>query len=100
MKNAVDIFGVNSVRSALIVGLDKKYDVIHEIRTMAKCGIMPCLSALRALQGAKANLTIHPSNEYLIDVYRQCEAEISGHNYKIESMGPPCHRCRNNMLIV
>ena len=99
MKKAIDIFGIGSVRSALIVGLDRTEDIVNEVLTMAKNGIMPCLSALRALRKASANFKIHPSNDYLIDVYEKCKNTLDATSYEIKTMGPPCKRCRNNMLI-
>lgn len=99
MQDAVTVFGVNSVRSALIVGLDKKEDIVREACRMAENGIMPCLSALRALRKASANIIIHPTNEYLTDVYYSCKTAIENASYPVKEMGPPCKRCRNNMLI-
>lgn len=99
MTDAVSVFGVNSVRSALIVGLDKKENIVSEVRRMAENGIIPCLSALRALRKASANLKIHPTNEYLIDVYYRCKEAITKFPNPVKKLGPPCERCRNNMLI-
>ena len=66
---------------------------------MAETGIIPSLSALRALRKASANLKIHPTNEYLIDVYYRCKEAITKFPYPVKKLGPPCERCRNNMLI-
>ena len=99
MKDAVKIFGINHVRSAIVVGLDKTENIVGEVCNMAKNGIMPCLSALRALPGAKANLTLHPSNDYLLEVYIQCKNALINTDYPIKVLGPPCTRCCNNMLI-
>ena len=99
MEQAIKIFGVNSVRSALVVGIDKEKDLINEVCNMASMGIMPCLSALRALPGANAHYKIHPSNEYLIDIYLKCKTALNKSDYSVKQMGPPCIRCRNNMLI-
>ena len=46
MTDAVSVFGVNSVRSALIVGLDKKENIVSEVRRMAENGIIPCMKHL------------------------------------------------------
>ncbi len=100
MKSAIKIFGIGKVRSALVVGLDKKDDIINEVKKMTYFGIMPCLSALRALPNARAHLKIHPSNDYLIDIYLSCKDVINTSNCKIKRLGPPCKRCQNNMLVL
>lgn len=99
MEEAVKVFGIGAVRSALIVGLDCTEDTVSEVLAMAKNDIMPCLSALRALRKAAANFKIHPSNDYLIEVYEKCRDALREAHYKIKTMGPPCTRCRNNMLV-
>lgn len=99
MKTALNIFGENNVRSAMIVGIDKKEDLINEIRYMTEYGIMPCLSALRALPNANAKFVINPSNKYLANIYNECKMAISNCNSNINKLGPPCKRCCNNMLI-
>lgn len=100
MKQAVAIFGVNNVRSALIVGLDKKTAVIEEIKCMVQAKVLPCLSAFRKLNNAKLNYLIQPSNAYLLDVYINAMKIIADMESDIKEVGPICKHCRNNMLAI
>ena len=100
MTQAIKIFGIGNVRSAIIVGLDKKDDLIKEVQCMAQKGILPCLSALRALPDASLKSFIHPSNNYLYEVYTMCKECVEKETFPINKLGPQCKRCRNNMLNV
>lgn len=100
MEEAVKVFGAKNVRSALIVGFDKSEDLINEVETMAKKGILPCLSAFRTLPRSELQLMIPPTNFYLRNIFEQCDSAIKNLEYTVCELGPLCKRCRNNMLII
>ena len=96
---AVQIFGIGNVRSALLVGLDKEKDLYNEIITLADMGVIPCLSAFRALPGSAFEGEIGPSNEYLLKVYQNAVYILKNQERDIQELGPRCPACCNNMLI-
>ena len=100
MKKAIEIFGVGNVRSALLVGLDNKTALLNMVQEMANEGIIPCLSAIRALPNAQLKLDLHPSNAYLCEVYKDCVHLLCSSESRVKQLGPICKRCGNNMLII
>ena len=98
MVKSIEIFGMNNVRSALIVGLDKIDDLYSEILKMSSLGILPCLSAFRALPNSILENQNHPTNEYLLNVYTNSLTMLKNSDLCIHDLGPVCKRCRNNML--
>lgn len=98
LKAAVQQFGIGYVRSALIVGLDKKDTLYSEIYTLTDMGIMPCLSALRILPGTSFCGKVGPTNEYLVQIYQEVIEALINRTSKIKYLGPSCPCCRNNML--
>lgn len=100
MQQAVKIFGVGNVRSALLVGLDKESNLINGIKRLAKSNILPCLSALRCLPHSKFDGKIQPTNEYLLNIYNKCDNVVKHSKSKITYLGPLCKHCQNNMLIL
>lgn len=100
MEKALDVFGINNVRSALLVGLDKRENLLKMVETMADANIIPCLSAVRALPNAKLKLELHPTNTYLYDIYNDCRKILDSSKSAIKELGPPCKRCGNNMLVI
>lgn len=100
MREAVKIFGIKSVRSALIVGIDKEEDLLIGIRALADKNILPCLSPFRALPQTKMENKIPPTNDYLLRVYYRAMACVSAAIGEIKQLGPLCKRCGNNILII
>lgn len=100
MKEAIKIFGKGSVRSALIVGLDKQSDLLNEINELAKIGVLPCLSSFRALPKSHYQDKIHPTNRYLEETYLKACGILEHSSYDIKCLGPKCKHCQNNMLII
>ena len=100
MKKAIKVFGVGHVRSAILVGVDNKKTLLNMVLEMANSGIIPCLSAVRALPNAHMKLTLHPTNEYLYNMYNDCVMQLQSSQSDIKQLGPPCTRCGNNMLII
>ena len=100
LKEAVEVFGVGSVRSALLVGIDKEDELINEVMQLASNNIIPCLSALRSLPGSEYANTMHPDNSSLRRVYDTASKQLSTLDGKITGLGPKCPACRNNMLIL
>lgn len=100
LREAVKVFGVGNVRSALLVGLDTTKDLYNEISTLADMDVLPCLSAFRALPGSDFEGELNPSNEYLMEVYQHAESLLNSRQGSINTLGPRCRLCRNNMLIL
>lgn len=95
---AVKIFGIGKVRSALIAGLDQEQDLYDEIHTLAEIGVLPCLSAFRALPNSDFADQLGPDNQYLIKVYQNAAGILHSLSGEIQELGPDCMQCRNNML--
>lgn len=98
LAKAVEIFGVGSVRSALLVGVDREDQVVKEVKHLAQMGVIPCLSALRALPGSEFSDMIHPDNRSLRRVYDRCSKLLAEMNGQVTELGPKCSVCKNNML--
>ena len=99
-REAVKIFGIGNVRSALLVGLVKEENLYNEIITLASMGVLPCLSAFRALPNSEFENEQGPSNEYLLKVYQKAKSLLQNQQGEIRELGPRCTACRNNMLII
>lgn len=100
LEEAVRVFGVGAVRSALVVGLDRGDALIKEVEHLAQMGVIPCLSAFRALPGSEFASAIHPDNATLRRVYGSCSERLEAMDGQVKELGPKCHRCRNNMLAI
>lgn len=100
LRESVHIFGSGKVRSALLVGLDKEQDIYNEIATLAEIGVIPCLSAFRALPKTLYENDLNPDNSYLLKVYNQSTELLMSMSGDIKELGPICNACRNNMLIL
>lgn len=99
-SKSVRIFGIGNVRTALIVGLDKEQELYDEIVTLINMEVVPCLSAFRALPNTPFEKMPGPDNDYLIKVYNNCVKLIASIPNNINELGPKCHSCRNNMLVL
>lgn len=100
LRESVHIFGVGKVRSALLVGLDQEQDLYNEIVTLAEIGVIPCLSAFRALPKTYFENDLNPDNSYLLKVYNHSVALLRSMTGNINELGPACTACRNNMLMI
>ena len=100
LKNSVGVFGIGSVRSALLVGLDREDALVHEVIQIAEMGVIPCLSAFRALPGSACAFKLQPDNAYLRKIYDKCTESLSKLGGSITELGPQCRACRNNMLAI
>lgn len=100
LEEAVRIFGVGAVRSALLVGLDREDELLEEVQRLAQMNVIPCLSAFRALPGSEFSGAIHPDNATLRKVYDSCAKCLAAMDGPIKELGPKCRRCRNNMLAI
>lgn len=97
---AINIFGIGNVRSALLVGLDKKQDLLDEVLKLANMGVIPCLSSFRALPDTEFSNNLGPDNQYLIEIYEAALELLQTHSKNIKYLGPKCSKCKNNMLIL
>lgn len=100
LEFAVKLLGVGKVRCALLVGFDTEEDLVSEVIALAEKGVIPCLSALRSLDAAEQPCVIHPDNAYLRRILERCEAELKRVALPIQSLGPACKACQNNMLVL
>lgn len=100
LKEAVSVFGTRNVRSALLVGVDKEKELYDEIITLAGLGVLPCLSAFRALPNTRFEQQLGPSNQYLLKVYKTASNLLAQMEGEIKVLGPNCKDCQNNMLIL
>lgn len=100
LDEAVKVFGVGSVRSALLVGLEREDALLEEVLRLAKMGVIPCLSAFRALPGSEFASAIHPDNATLRRIYINCSEHLASMDGPIKELGPKCRHCRNNMLAI
>ena len=100
LKEAVSVFGIGKVRSALLVGMDKEKELYDEITTLAGLGVLPCLSAFRALPNTLFENQSGPSNQYLLKVYETATGLLAQMDGVIKELGPDCKECRNNMLAI
>lgn len=100
LAEAVHVFGVGAVRSALLVGLEQKDVLLEEVKHLAQMGVVPCLSAFRALPGSEFSGAMHPDNASLRRVYDDCCEYLAAMSGPIKELGPKCRHCRNNMLAI
>ncbi|MCM1426209.1 MAG: ATP-grasp domain-containing protein [Eubacterium sp.] len=100
LQEAVAVFGVGKVRSALLVGMDREQELYNEITTLAGLGVLPCLSAFRALPDTLFEKQSGPSNQYLLQVYETATDLLAQMDGAIKELGPDCKECRNNMLAI
>ncbi len=84
-----------NVRTALIVGLNDTFSLLHGMELLCQKGIQPMLSVFRPLPDTKLEWMVPPSNQSLMDIYKQAQ-EIC-HTYHL-TLGPSCDACKNNML--
>lgn len=99
-QEAIQIWGIGNVRSALLVGIDKEEDLYQEIKILANMGVVPCLSAFRVLSGSKMETSLNPDNQYLQNIYESTVKFLKESSFSITELGPKCSHCRNNMLIL
>lgn len=100
LEEAVHVFGIGAVRSALLVGLDEESSLLNEVKNLAQMGVIPCLSAFRALPGCDFANSIQPDNATLRRIYDICSEMLATMNGPIHELGPTCRDCRNNMLAI
>lgn len=82
------------------MGLDQEQDLYNEIVTLAEIGVIPCLSAFRALPKTCFENNLNPDNSYLLKVYNHSVKLLRSMTGDIKELGPVCIACRNNMLII
>lgn len=97
-EKAVKVFGTGAVRSALLVGIDREDVLVEEVERLARIGVIPCLSVLRALPDSEFADTMHPDDHSLRRVYDRCSKLLLELDGPISELGPPCGACKNNML--
>lgn len=100
LEKAVQIFGVGAVRSALLAGMEPEEVLFDEVKHLAQMGVIPCLSAFRALPKSEFSGEIHPDNATLRRIYDTCARDLADMGGPIKELGPKCRDCRNNMLAI
>lgn len=91
IEQAVEIFGVDHVRSVLIVGLEPLEETLKGVEKLAQRGCNPVLSPL--FPYGEAN--IPPNAELFISAKLQSEKICERYGIK---MGPLCKPCSHNTL--
>lgn len=86
-----------NVRTALIVGLNKKSIMLEATEYLCRSGIQPMFSIFRPMPGTKLETVVPPSNRTLLSLYYDISKICA--TYHMEP-GPSCKECRNNMLSI
>lgn len=96
LQTGVSLLGEGgSVRSIVLVGLEKDETFFEGIEKLARNHIQPILSVFRPLPETEMSDEIPPSNEYLIYVYKKSKDLCDKYGIKL---GPSCVYCQNNTL--
>lgn len=96
LKNALQIWRTpGSVRSLLIVGLERREILKKAVKTLCSEGIMPILSVFRPLPNTEMETLLPPSNEFLYSVYQELNQVCGKYG---QHLGPDCLYCQNNTL--
>lgn len=91
LKQAVEIFGKENVRSCIIVGLEDITDTIKAVKELCKIGCMPVLSPYIPNGDDTTSLTPEIMKEVLLR-----SKEIAD-QYHVE-LGPICDSCKHNTI--
>lgn len=91
IEEAVEVFGVNYVRSAFIVGLEPLSETLEGVEKLAKRGCIPVLSPLYPYGEAQGDISAELFVEARLKSEEICE------KYGI-SMGPLCKPCAHNSI--
>lgn len=91
IEYAVEIFGVNKVRSLLIVGIEPLEETLKGVEKLAKLGCNPVLSPLYPYGEA----CVQPSAELLIEAKLKSLEICDKHGI---ALGPICKPCSHNTL--
>lgn len=84
-----------NVRTALIVGLNDTDSLLCGIELLCQKGIQPMLSVFRPLPNTKLEWMVQPSNQLLMNIYKQAQEICQTYHL---TLGPSCDACKNNML--
>lgn len=96
LKKATTYWGkTGNVRSLIIVGLESTSSLISGIEKLCQLGVMPILSIFRPIPGTDMENVVPPSNDFLKEVYTECENICTRYNLHL---GPDCTFCQNNTL--
>jgi 2-iminoacetate synthase ThiH len=97
IRKAVEIFGTNSIRSSLVVGLESAEDTLNGVRAILDCGCLPVLSAFVPDPSTDMANYPAPSVEFLLDVVRKADKLAREANLQL---GPLCRPCTHNSITV
>ena len=97
IRQAVTIFGVGSIRSSLVVGLESIEDTLLGVRSLVSCGCLPVLSTFIPAPGTDAASYPAPSVDLLLDVVTQAAQIAAEANMQL---GPRCRPCTHNSLTI
>lgn len=97
IRKAVEIFGENSIRSSLVVGLEPYEATLSGVRVLSELGCLPVLSAFVPAPGTDTANHPAPSPEDLVSlVVRAQEIAADAHM----TLGPLCSPCTHNSILV
>lgn len=91
LKQAVEIFGKENVRSCIIVGLEDVSDTIKAVEELSEIGCMPVLSPYVP----NDDETTSPTPEIMKDVLLKSKEIVDKYNVEL---GPICDSCKHNTI--
>jgi hypothetical protein len=98
IAEAVEVFGLGSVRSLLLVGLEPLEDTLSGVRALAELGCDPVLSPFRPDPNTPLKDTPPASKTLLHEVYKRSREIVD--QYPGVLLGPRCITCQHNTLTV
>lgn len=97
LRRAAEQYGNDkqSVRSAMIVGLEPQASFFDGLETLLKNGIQPILSIFRPLPDTDLESLMMPPAAYIYKLFVDSERLCRKYGF---SLGPSCVNCQNNTL--
>ena len=91
IKIAVEIFGIENIRSCVIVGLESKEDTLRAVRELSELGCIPVLSPYVPYKLDVAK----PTPEFMEEVLIESNNIVKQKGLKL---GPTCKVCNHNII--
>ena len=95
IRQAVAIFGLNTIRSSLIAGLEPMDDTLRGVQILAENGCLPVLSAFIPAPGTDGATYPAPTPVFLLELV--AAADQIAHTAGLP-LGPLCRPCTHNSI--
>lgn len=97
LNSAAELYGFDkdSVRSAMIIGLESRESFFDGLVALLQNGVQPIVSVFRPLPCTELEALMMPPADYLYDVFIQAEKLCDSYGFRL---GPSCINCQNNTL--